>query len=309
MGHNHSHNQSHSPHHGHDHGPVDYSKAFIIGIVLNSTYIIIETVIGLSVNSLALLADAGHNLSDVLGLLIAWGASYLVQRKPTKTHTYGFKKSSILAAFVNSLILLVAIGGITWEAIGRFSDPQPIEGGMVMIVAGIGVIINTFTALLFVKGKENDINIKGAFLHMAADAAISVGVVIVGLLITTTGMLWLDPFVSIVIAIIIFFGTWSLLKESTNMALDAIPRSVNREEVEKFLNDIDGVQEVHDLHIWAMSTTETALTAHLVMPKGKIDDNFTSNIADELKHHHNISHTTLQLEAGSGDGVCKANCC
>ncbi|MBU1100206.1 MAG: cation diffusion facilitator family transporter [Bacteroidetes bacterium] len=301
MGHDHS--------HGHNHAPADFNKAFIIGIALNSSYILIEVIYGLSFNSLALLADAGHNLSDVLGLLIAWGASYLVMKKPTESHTYGFKKSSILAAFVNSLILLVAIGGIVWEAIGRFSDPQPIEGSVVMIVAGIGVIINTFTALLFLRGKENDINIKGAFLHMAADAAISLGVVIVGFLIMKTGILWLDPLVSIIIAIVIFFGTWSLLKESTNMALDAIPRSIDRAEVEKFLNSIEGVEEVHDLHIWAMSTTETALTAHLVMPNGELNDDFTSNVADELKHKHRISHATLQIENGNGTENCKANCC
>lgn len=301
MGHDHS--------HGHNHAPADFNKAFIIGIALNSSYILIEVIYGLSFNSLALLADAGHNLSDVLGLLIAWGASYLVMKKPTESHTYGFKKSSILAAFVNSLILLVAIGGIVWEAIGRFSDPQPIEGSVVMIVAGIGVIINTFTALLFLRGKENDINIKGAFLHMAADAAISLGVVIVGFLIMKTGILWLDPLVSIIIAIVIFFGTWSLLKESTNMALDAIPRSIDRAEVEKFLNSLEGVEEVHDLHIWAMSTTETALTAHLVMPNGELNDDFTSNVADELKHKHRISHATLQIENGNGTENCKANCC
>jgi len=301
LGHDHS--------HGHNHAPADFNKAFIIGIALNSSYILIEVIYGLSFNSLALLADAGHNLSDVLGLLIAWGASYLVMKKPTESHTYGFKKSSILAAFVNSLILLVAIGGIVWEAIGRFSDPQPIEGSVVMIVAGIGVIINTFTALLFLRGKENDINIKGAFLHMAADAAISLGVVIVGFLIMKTGILWLDPLVSIIIAIVIFFGTWSLLKESTNMALDAIPRSIDRAEVEKFLNSLEGVEEVHDLHIWAMSTTETALTAHLVMPNGELNDDFTSNVADELKHKHRISHATLQIENGNGTENCKANCC
>lgn len=301
MGHDHSHD--------HNHAPADFNKAFIIGIALNTSYILIEVIYGLSFNSLALLADAGHNLSDVLGLLIAWGASYLVMKKPTETHTYGFKKSSILAAFVNSLILLVAIGGIVWEAIGRFSDPQPIEGSVVMIVAGIGVIINTFTALLFLRGKENDINIKGAFLHMAADAAISLGVVIVGFLIMNTGILWLDPLVSIIIAIVIFFGTWSLLKESTNMALDAIPRSVDREGVEKFLLGIDGVNDVHDLHIWAMSTTENAMTAHLVMPDADINDDFTRGIAEELKYHHNISHATLQIENGNGEKNCEANCC
>lgn len=308
MSHSHSHSHHGHDHHGHNHGSIDYNKSFIIGIALNVTYIVVEVIYGLMVNSLALLADAGHNLSDVLGLLIAWAATYLVKRKPTKTHTYGFKKSSILAAFVNSLILLVAIGGIVWEAIGRFTDPQPIQGEVIMIVAGIGVIINTFTALLFVKGKEKDINIRGAFLHMAADAAISLGVVIAGLVIMMTNLVWIDPIVSIVIAVIIFFGTWSLLKESTNLALDAIPKSVDRLEIEDFLENIDGVEEVHDLHIWAMSTTENALTVHLIMPNATVNDDFTTNVAKRLEDQFHIHHTTLQIENGNGDVECKSNC-
>ena len=282
--------------HNHSHDNQNYSKAFAIGIGLNVVYIIVEVIYGLIVNSLALIADAGHNLSDVLGLLLAWGASYLVSRKPTRKYTYGFKKSSVLAAFLNALILLVAIGAIIWEAVSRFAEPQIIEGKTIMIVAGIGVIINGVTALLFYSGRKKDLNIKGAFLHMAADAGISFGVVLVGFILTFTNYYWLDPVVSIIIGILIFWGTWGLLKDSVNLALDAVPKNIKTEEVEKYFNNCKYISGFHDLHIWAMSTTETALTVHVI-----VDGNYERNkvirqISNDLHEHFEIVHTTIQIE-------------
>ena len=303
----HSHSHQHSHDHNHD-KITDYNKVFLIGVILNVIYIVVEVIYGLNVNSLALLADAGHNLSDVLGLLVAWGASFLVQKRPTSKHTYGYKKSSILAALLNALILLVAIGGIVWEAIGRFNSPRPINGITMIIVAGIGVIINTLTALLFIKGKENDLNIKGAFLHMAADAAISMGVVLAALIIMWTEALWIDPLISIIIAVIIFFGTWQLLKESTNLALDAVPGSIDQKKVKDFLKNLEGVSDIHDLHIWAMSTTETALTVHLVKPGAEINDSFTNHVAQSLKQKFGIQHITLQIENGNSTEECHTDC-
>ncbi len=285
-----------SEHHHHITVTDKYNKAFAFGIILNILYIIIEFIYGLILNSLALIADAGHNLSDVLGLVLAWVASYLVKKTPTQKYTYGLKKSSILAAFMNALILLVAVGAIMWEAIGRFGNPQRIEGEVVMIVAGIGVIINSITALLFFSGRKQDLNIKGAFLHMAADAAISLGVVIVGLILTYTDYYWLDPVVSIIIGIIIFWGTWDLLKDSVNLALDAIPKDIDREAIEKYLLSLDGVENFHDLHIWAMSTTENALTVHLTVSDNGIHDELIKKISKKLEHDFNIHHVTIQIE-------------
>ncbi len=285
-----------SEHHHHITVTDKYNKAFAFGIILNILYIIIEFIYGLILNSLALIADAGHNLSDVLGLVLAWVASYLVKKTPTQKYTYGLKKSSILAAFMNALILLVAVGAIMWEAIGRFGNPQRIEGEVVMIVAGIGVIINSITALLFFSGRKHDLNIKGAFLHMAADAAISLGVVIVGLILTYTDYYWLDPVVSIIIGIIIFWGTWDLLKDSVNLALDAIPKDIDREAIEKYLLSLDGVENFHDLHIWAMSTTENALTVHLTVSDNGIHDELIKKISKKLEHDFNIHHVTIQIE-------------
>jgi len=282
--------------HSHTHEVKDFSKAFAIGIALNVIFIVVEVVYGLIVNSLALIADAGHNLGDVLGLIIAWVASYLVKKSATQKYTYGLKKSSVLAAFLNAMILLVAIGIIIWEAIKRFAQPQPIEGTTIMIVAGIGVVINAATALLFFSGRKQDLNIKGAFLHMAADAGISLGVVIVGLVLTFTDYYWLDPVVSIVIALIIFWGTWDLLKDSTSLALDAVPKGIDREGVEKYLNSIPEIENFHDLHIWAMSTTETALTVHAVAVGNYDRNKIIEKISAELRHHFNIIHTTIQIE-------------
>ncbi len=295
----HSHNHGHAP-------PKDFGKAFAIGISLNVVYILVEAGYGLIINSLALIADAGHNLSDVLGLLLAWGASYLVRKARTEKYTYGFKKSSVLAAFLNALILLVAIGAIIWEAFGRLTNPQPIPGGTVMLVAGIGVVINTATALLFFSGRKEDLNIKGAFLHMAADAAISFGVVLVGLVLMVTDLYWLDPLVSIVIALIIFWGTWGLLKDSVNMALDAVPDNIDKQGIEDYLKSLDEVLSFHDLHIWAMSTTETALTVHIVTGSDIDQDRFIRQVCDVLSDRFSIQHTTIQIEH-AGEEECRQN--
>lgn len=290
--------------HNHTNSQSNFNKAFIIGIILNIAYVAIEFTYGIIIQSLALVADAGHNLSDVLGLLLAWGASYLVTKAPTKQRTYGFKRSSILAALFNAIILMVAVGAIAWEAIKRINNPEAVPGTTVMIVAGIGVIVNTVTALLFVKGRKEDLNIKGAFLHMAADAAISVGVVVAGFIILKTGLQWIDPVVSLIIVIIITIGTWSLLKDSFNLAMDAVPEGIDPVEVKKYLQRLEGVEEVHDLHIWAMSTTESALTVHLVKPDSDIDDGFTSSICKELYNKFGIQHTTIQIEHGKGTQPC-----
>ncbi len=292
--------------HEHIHEQKNYSKAFAVGISLNLIYILIEAGYGIYINSLALIADAGHNLSDVLGLMLAWGAAYLVRKSPTEKYTYGFKKSSVLAAFLNALILLVAIGVIIWEAVGRFANPQVIPGKIVMIVAGIGVVINTVTAFLFFSGRKHDLNIKGAFLHMAADAAISFGVVLVGLLLIVTELYWLDPLVSIVIALIIFWGTWSLLKDSINLALDAVPENIDKTALEKYLSSLKEVLSFHDLHIWAMSTTETALTVHVVLDESVDQDGFIKKVSDVLRKEFAVQHTTIQIENSTEDD-CRQN--
>ncbi len=297
-----------SHNHDHSHAPAgkDFSKAFAIGVILNLIYIVVEVTYGIIVNSLALIADAGHNFSDVLGLLLAWGASYLVKKSATETHTYGYKKSTVLAAFLNALILLVAVGAIIWEAIGRFAEPQAIEGKTIMIVAGIGVVINTATALLFFSGRKDDLNIKGAFLHMAADAGISLGVVLVGLALTFTNLYWLDPVVSIVIALIIFWSTWGLLKDSVNLALDAVPGNIDKKGVQDYLDTLPEIESFHDLHIWALSTTETALTVHAVIKEKCNRNKAIGKISTDLRHKFNIVHTTIQIE-DKGREDCRQN--
>jgi len=297
---------SHSHSHSHTHETKDFNKAFIIGIALNIVYIVVEVVYGILVDSLALIADAGHNLSDVLGLILAWAASYLVKKSATEKYTYGFKKSSVLAAFLNAMILLVAIGVIIWEAVNRFSEPREIPGTTIMIVAGIGVIINAITALLFFSGRKHDLNIKGAFMHMAADAGISLGVVLVGLVLTFTNLYWLDPVVSIVIALIIFWGTWDLLKDSTSLALDAVPRDVDKKGVEDYLDSLPEIDGFHDLHIWAMSTTETAMTVHVVVSKKNDRNKLISTISNDLREKFGIVHTTIQTE-DAGEEECTQN--
>ena len=302
----HTHNHSHD--HGHSHAPVNYNRAFAIGVALNVVYIVVEATYGILADSLALLADAGHNLSDVLGLLLAWGANYLAQRKPTERHTYGWRKSTILAALTNAVILLVAMGGIAWEAVQRMSDPLPVAGKTIIIVAAIGVVINTATALLFLSGRKQDLNIRGAFMHMAADAGVSAGVVLAGVVILSTGWLWIDPAVSLVITAIILAGTWGLLRDSFNLALDAVPAGIDPEAVKTYLSDLPGVKGVHDLHIWAMSTSETALTAHLLKPDASDDDTLIEQAGRQLQERFGIAHITIQWERRPGLDDCGGFC-
>ncbi|QBM78279.1 cation transporter (plasmid) [Sphingomonas sp. AAP5] len=291
----HDHGHDHGGH-GHSHAPKSFGKAFAIGTALNLGFVIIEAGYGIAAGSMALLADAGHNLSDVLGLLIAWGAATLGRRTPKGRYTYGFRSSSILAAFLNALLLLVAIVVIAVEAIRRFSEPAPVAGGTVMIVAAVGIVINTATALLFMSGRKGDLNIKGAFLHMAADAAVSAGVVVAGFFIVKTGLSWIDPVTSLVIVAVIAIGTWSLLRDSVNMSLQAAPPGLDPAEIGTFLRGQDGVQEIHDLHVWPMSTTETALTVHLLVPGGYPGDTYTARVAAALKEKFGIDHATIQIE-------------
>ena len=272
--HNHEHSHSHGHHHGHTHTSASFGRAFAIGTALNLGFVIVEAVYGYLAHSLALFADAGHNLGDVLGLVLAWGASVLARRPPTKRYTYGFRGSSILAALVNAVVLLLSMGAITWEAIRRFSDPGPVSGGTVIWVAVVGIVINTITALMFMSGRRSDLNIRGAFLHMAADAMVSLGVVLAGIVILVTHWLWVDPVVSLILVIVVVVGTWQLLRDSVNLALDAVPEGIEPRAVQTYLTERPGVSQVHDLHIWAMSTTETALTVHLVIPEGYPGDAF-----------------------------------
>ncbi len=292
-GHSHSHQQDGQ---GHSHAPADFGRAFAIGVVLNSAFVLIEAGFGLWSGSMALLADAGHNLSDVLSLLIAWGANWATQRPATSRYTYGYKASSILAALANAGLLLVALGAILFETIDRFFHTPEVEGWTMVGVAGVGIVINTATALLFARGRKSDINIRGAFLHMAADALVSLGVVIAGALILATGAMWLDPLTSVLIVVVIAYGTWGLLRDSVKMGLLAVPDHVDEADVRIYLESLPGVTAVHDLHIWPMSTTETALTAHLVMPGGYPGDRLLKEAAVELEHHHHIEHVTLQVE-------------
>lgn len=297
---------NHSNSHSHSHQSNNYNKAFGFGIALNVIYIIVEVTFGLIINSMALIADAGHNFSDVLGLILAWGGAYLAKTAVTKKRTYGLRKSTILATLFNAILLLVAVGAIIIEAIRKIAEPEPIAGTTMMIVAGVGVVINTLTALLFLKGREKDINIKGAFLHMAADAGVSLGVVTAGLLINLTGFYLLDPVISLIIVIVITIGTWNLLKDSLHLSMDAVPRNIDFEKVKEYLSSINGVKEVHDLHIWAMSTTENALTAHLVIPDDQKDDKFLSKVCSRLNDKFGIEHSTIQIEKNAQSASCES---
>ena len=291
--------------HGHSHAPSTFSKAFAIGIGLNIVFVAIEAVFGFRAGSLALLADAGHNLTDVFGLALAWGAAVLAKRPPSAKRTYGMRRGSVLAALSNAVLLIVAIGAIAWEAIGRLSHPEPIAGGIVMAVAAVGILINAATAVLFISGRKGDLNVRGAFIHMTADALVSAGVVATGFAISVTGLLWLDPAVSLVIVIVIAIGTWSLLRDSVNLAMDAVPRNIDATQVEKHLKQVRGVTEVHDLHIWGMSTTECALTVHLVRPCLEDDDVFLLDLCRDLHDNFGIEHSTVQIERGHGPHGCK----
>lgn len=305
----HDHRHEHRGHGHHGHGQPNYNRAFVVGITLNVGFVAVEALFGFLNNSLALLADAGHNLSDVLGLLLAFGASWLTRRRPTQRYTYGLRRSSILAALLNASFLLVAMGAIATEAIQRFSNPTPVNGSMVIVVALVGIVINGVTALLFMSGRERDLNIKGAFLHMAADALVSAGVVLAGIAMLTTGWLWFDPVVSLIIVAVIVVGTWNLLRDSVNLALDAVPEGIEPQAVRTYLSELPGVVGVHDLHIWAMSTTETALTVHLVMLTGSPGDAFLSRITMELHDKFGIEHTTIQVETGNFLRPCEQKSC
>lgn len=302
-GHAHGHGHSHSGgHHGHNHAPPkNFTRAFAVGIALNLGFVIVEAGYGFAAGSVALLADAGHNLSDVLGLAVAWAGAALAARPPSKRFTYGLRGSSILAALLNALLLMVALGAIVLEAVQRFGEPATVMGPTVAIVAGVGILVNGVTAWLFARGRKGDINIRGAFLHMVADAAVSAGVVVAGLVIWKTGLGWIDPAVSLVIAALIFWQTWGLLRESVEMSLGAVPRGIDFDQVDAALGALDGVARVHDLHIWPMSTTEPVLTAHLVMPGGPPGDEFLTTARAMLHDRFGIGHATLQVETGHED--------
>lgn len=297
--HHHNHSQDHGHSHGHHHQvPVNFNKAFAIGITLNLIFVLIEGSFGFFSNSLALLADAGHNLSDVLGLVIAWIASVLVRKKPTDTFTFGLRSSSIFAALGNAVFLMAAVGAVLWEALHRFQNPPAVSTNIMITVAAIGILINGITAYLFSAGHKNDLNIKSAYLHMMADALVSLGVVAAGFLMMWTGYNWIDPLVSVVVSLVILRGTWSLLRESMRLAMQAVPEGIKRSEVLNFLKNKKGVAKVHDLHIWGVSTTENALTAHLVMPLGHPGDSFLHHVSVELTQKFEIHHATLQIEIG-----------
>lgn len=303
-GHHHDHGHNHDHAHGHVHAPASFGEAFAIGISLNTALVVAEAIYGYLGNSTALLADAGHNLSDVLGLVVAWGASVAARRTPSGRFTYGLRASTILAALANAVFLLVATGAIGWEAILRLRAPEPVAGVTVMVVAGIGILINGFTAMLFARGKD-DINIEGAYLHMIADAAVSLGVVVSAALIIWTGWLWLDPVTSLVICVTILWSTTSLLRSSIDMSMAAAPRGTDIAAIKLFLLERPGVSGIHDLHVWPISTTETALTCHLVMPAGT-GDAFLMETAQQLKVSFRIGHTTLQVETHADNGCALA---
>ena len=292
----HAHGNGHSHGHSHSHAPASFGRAFAIGIALNIAFVLVEGGAGLWTGSVALLADAGHNLSDVLGLAVAWGGATLARSAPSKRFTYGLKGSTILAALLNALLLLVALGAILMEAVQRFTDPAPVAGLTVSAVAAIGILINAVTAMLFASGRKGDVNIRGAYLHMVSDAVVSAGVVVAGLLIWQTGIGWIDPLVSIVIAVLIFWQTWGLLRETVEMALSAVPRAVDYDAVDAALAALPGVERVHHIHIWPMSTTETVLTAHLVMPGGHPGDAFLDSTQTMLRDRFSIGHATVQVE-------------
>ena len=282
---------------GHDHGhaPGNFNSAFAIGIGLNLAFVAIEAFYGWQVDSLALLADAGHNLSDVIGLVLAWGGALAGRLRPDARHTYGWKRASILAAFINALLLLVAMGSLAWEAVHRLQSPQAVEGVTIMVVAGIGIVVNTATALLFMRGRKQDLNIRGAFLHMAADALVSAGVVVAGGLAWWFGWTRLDPVVSLLIAAVIVVGTWALFRQSLHLLFDGVPESVDLPALQAFLAALPGVSRVHDLHVWAMGTSDIALTAHLVMPLGPADDRFLREVTEQLHDRFEITHVTIQV--------------
>jgi cobalt-zinc-cadmium efflux system protein len=297
------HGHDHAPGH-HHHAPASFGRAFAIGIILNSLYVAAEAFYGIASHSLALVADAGHNLSDVLALIAAWAATRMARALPSARFTYGLRSGSILAALLNAVLLLIAVGAIAFEAVQRLRHPEPVSGGTVMAVAAVGIVINGITAWLFASGRKDDLNIRGAFLHMASDALVSAGVVIAGGLILLTGFLWLDPVISLVVSAVIVWGTWSLLRDSVGLALQGVPDGIDGEAVRSFLAERPGVRGVHDLHIWGMSTTEAALTAHLVRPTDGDDTAFLRETSAALKQRFGIGHATFQIEHDDMDCDC-----
>ncbi|HEU4536016.1 MAG TPA: cation diffusion facilitator family transporter [Polyangiaceae bacterium] len=289
--------------HGHGHGALE-GRAFAVGTALNLAFVAIEFGYGLAAHSMALVADAAHNLGDVLGLLLAWAAAVLARRKPSPRRTYGLRSSTILAALANAVLLLMAVGAVSWEAFGRLREAGPVEGKTVLGVAAVGVLFNGASALLFVRGSKDDVNVRGAFLHLAADAAVSAGVVVAGGLIMVTGWAWLDPAVSLAVSAVVLAGAWSLLRDALNLALQSVPDRIDPDEVRRYLAGLPGVDEVHDLHIWAMSTTEVALTAHLVMPGASYHASFLHDAGRALHDKFRIDHATLQVEP-SGAEACR----
>lgn len=275
--------------------PANFNRAFALGIVLNTGFVAVEAWYGWQINSLALLADAGHNLSDVAGLLLAWGAALAARLQPDARHTYGWRRASILAAFANAVLLLVAMGSLAWEALGRLNSPEPTQGWTLITVAAIGIAVNTATALLFLRGRAHDLNVRGAFLHMAADALVSLGVVIGGALYLWQGWAWLDPVISLGIAAIIVAGSWGLLRQSLHLLFDGVPPHIDLPALHAWLAARPGVSKVTDLHVWAMSTTQVALTAHLVMPQGHPGDDFLHAASEVLHERFGIAHATLQV--------------
>jgi cobalt-zinc-cadmium efflux system protein len=306
----HSHSHEHGPGrvHGHDHGhvhaPSDYGRAFALGVTLNLGFVAIEVFYGVTSRSLALVADAGHNFGDVLGLGLSWGAAFLAKVRPSTRRTFGFRRSTIVASVANALILLFVTGGLTWESLRRLASPEPAHGMTMVVVALVGVAINTVSALLFLSGAKKDLNVRSAFLHLASDAILALGVAGAGGLILLTGWLWLDPAVSIVLAMAILAGTWSLMRRSLDLMLDAVPEGIDPRDVKAFLGGLRGVVEVHDLHVWAMSTTETALTAHLVMPDNAREPSFLADACKELHAKFRIDHATLQIDPENAPAPC-----
>ncbi len=291
--------------HDHNHQISNYNRAFAIAVILNLIFVAIEAGYGVAAGSLALIADAGHNLSDVLSLLLAWGAGLLATKPATEKRTYGFRKVTIMASLASAILLLVALGGITLEAIGRFFDPKPVDGMTVIAVAAIGVVINTITALLFVSGQKHDLNIRGAFLHMAADAGVSFGVVVAGIIIMVTGWLLIDPLISLLIVAVILVGTWSLLRDSMNLAIDAVPKGIDMAGIKRYLTSVENVCQIHDLHVWSMSTTEVALSVHLIVDDS-LNNDFLPKLQQQLHDCFSIKHSTIQVER-KDDGPCMLN--
>ncbi len=289
----HDHNQAHA-----------YDRAFKVGIAVNGLYVLIEAGCGFAFNSVALISDAGHNLSDVLALAMAWGASYLSRTPPTERRTYGMKRATVLASLASAILLCLVLGAVIWESIARLAAPAATSGRTIILVASVGVIINLVTAVMFMSGRHGDLNIKSAFLHMAADAAVSLGVVVAGIVILTTGWFWVDPLIALAVAALILVSGLSLLRESLDLAMDAVPDHVDFIDVRRYLESLPGVRNVHHLHIWGMSTTETALTVHLLMEPGHADDALLQSVSDTLKTKFQIHHPTIQVESGSAREQC-----